>query len=447
MTDGRIGSAGPPSQAPTEVRPDRADEPWATPVVSAAPRTSHGRRLSGTNMARKLRIAEFLVGRPRPDSANGVENTVYYLSGALAKEHDVRIFAVSRKGAIDVPGVEVSNYAPGWHGFVLPRALRHDLLAWRPDVVHIHSVFTPTNVTLGRWLRFHRVPYVVRPAGGLAPDLEKKRPILRGLFKHLFELPLLSNAMFVHSVGDSENIRRFGVKNAIETTSKGVDLSVRPRLQKRWLEDRHPGLEEQGVLLFVGRVEPRQKGLDLLVRAMAEIANPNVKLVLVGPDSPPGGVEGLTTIARSRGIEGRVIFAGPAYGQALEDYLAGADVFVHTSRWEGGLPYAVLEAAAMGKPCLVTPAVDREGLIRLYAAGIVVEPDVASIAGAIDAAFALSADEREKLGRAARKLVEDRYDWDETAASVASLFRRYLPQGPEVASARQRKRPAATRDP
>lgn len=386
-------------------------------------------------MARALRIAEFLVGRPRPDSANGVENTVYQLSRALAKEHDVRIFAISRKGALDVPGVEVSNYMPGWHKFSLPRALRNDLRAWRPDVVHIHSVFTPTNVTLGRWLRSHRVPYVVRPAGGLAPDIAKKRPVIRGLFKHLFELPLLAHAMFVHSVGDSENIRHFGVNNAIETTSKGVDLSVRPRLQKQWLEGQHPSLKGKGVLLFVGRVEPYQKGLDLLVRAMAEIVDPNVKLVLVGPDSPPGGVETLAKIARSRGIEDRVLFAGPAYGQAREDYLAGADVFVHTSRWEGGLPYAVLEAAAMGKPCLVTPGADREGLISRYSAGRIAAPDVASIAGAIDAVFALSVDQREDIGRAARKLVEDRYDWDKTATSVASLFRKYLQDVPERASA------------
>jgi glycosyltransferase involved in cell wall biosynthesis len=386
-------------------------------------------------MARALRIAEFLVGRPRPDSANGVENTVYQLSRALAKEHDVRIFAVSRKSALAVPGVEVSNYAPAWHKFALPRALRHDLRAWRPDVVHIHSVFTPTNVSLGRWLRRRRIPYVVRPAGGLSPDIEKKRPVLRGLFKHLFELPLLANAMFVHSVGDSENIRRFGVKNAIETTSKGVDLSVHPRLDKHWIEAQHPSVAGKGVLLFVGRVEPYQKGLDLLVHAMAEIVDPDVKLVLVGPDSPPGSVEALAEIARSRGIEDRVLFAGPAYGQDREAYLAGADVFVHTSRWEGGLPYAVLEAAAMGKPSLVTPGADREGLISRYAAGRVAEPDVASIAAAIDAVFALSVDQREDIGRAARKLVEERYDWDETAASVASLFRRYLQEAPERASA------------
>ncbi|MFI4953746.1 MAG: glycosyltransferase family 4 protein, partial [Burkholderiales bacterium] len=67
-------------------------------------------------------------------------------------------------------------------------------------------------------------------------------------------------------------------------------------------------------------------------------------LVLVGPDFRRGRRKLERLAARLR-PSAPVILLGPVYGRERFDVVAGADVFVNTSRWEG-MPIAVLEAAA-----------------------------------------------------------------------------------------------------
>ena len=60
-----------------------------------------------------MRIAHFCIGRCNPESANGVDKTVYYLSRAQATlGHDVAVFSLTEKSTLPIPGVMVRAYAP-----------------------------------------------------------------------------------------------------------------------------------------------------------------------------------------------------------------------------------------------------------------------------------------------------------------------------------------------
>ena len=94
-----------------------------------------------------------------------------------------------------------------------------------------------------------------------------------------------------------------------------------------------------------------EKGLDVLVHAVAEAGDPRLLLVLAG-----GGPERerLEELARVRGV--RVVFAGDrAWERIVETYVA-ADVFALLSERE---PWAVVvnEAAACGLPLLLSDRV------------------------------------------------------------------------------------------
>jgi glycosyltransferase involved in cell wall biosynthesis len=111
-------------------------------------------------------------------------------------------------------------------------------------------------------------------------------------------------------------------------------------------------------LLAVGRLA-REKGFDLLLRAMAAVRRqfPNADLILAGdgPQRTP-----LESAARALGIEDAVRFAGrvdPPYA-----YFPGAALFVLSSRHEG-MPNALLEAAAAGLPIVALPA--SQGIVDL----------------------------------------------------------------------------------
>jgi D-inositol-3-phosphate glycosyltransferase len=105
------------------------------------------------------------------------------------------------------------------------------------------------------------------------------------------------------------------------------------------------------VLLFVGRIQPL-KGLDVAVRALAQLDDPTAVLVVVGGASGAGGgreVERIEKLVADLGVGDRVRFAPPQPHHMLSTYYRAADVVLVPSRSESfGL--VALEAAACGTP-------------------------------------------------------------------------------------------------
>jgi len=122
------------------------------------------------------------------------------------------------------------------------------------------------------------------------------------------------------------------------------------------------------LLLFVGRLQPL-KGLDVAVRALAELRRSDALLLVVGGAS---GLEGGSEVARimslidQLGVRDQVRFVEPQPHHILSTYYRAADVVVVPSRSESfGL--VALEAAACGTP-VVASAVG--GLLTLVDDGL-----------------------------------------------------------------------------
>lgn len=106
-------------------------------------------------------------------------------------------------------------------------------------------------------------------------------------------------------------------------------------------------------LLSVGALVPR-KGHDVLLRALAGLADLKWSLTVAGPeDRDPVHARGLRASAEELGVAQRVVFAGAVDAAALEALYAGADIFALATHWEG-YGMAVAEALARGLPIAVT---------------------------------------------------------------------------------------------
>jgi len=104
-------------------------------------------------------------------------------------------------------------------------------------------------------------------------------------------------------------------------------------------------------LLCVAAVTPG-KGHDVLVDALASIAQPPWRLKCVGSlTRDPGFVERLGRQSRAAGIGDRVHLTGPLTGADLGAAYAAADVLVHASRGET-YGMVVTEALARGLPVI-----------------------------------------------------------------------------------------------
>ncbi|MEZ5659159.1 MAG: glycosyltransferase [Burkholderiaceae bacterium] len=102
-------------------------------------------------------------------------------------------------------------------------------------------------------------------------------------------------------------------------------------------------------LLAIGRLAP-QKGFDLLLRAIAQIPLDSVRLAIIGQGDELGR---LMALSEALGIRSRVSFLG--YQANPYAFIARADALISSSRYEG-LPNVVLEALALNKPVIATPA-------------------------------------------------------------------------------------------
>lgn len=134
-------------------------------------------------------------------------------------------------------------------------------------------------------------------------------------------------------------------------------------------------------LLFVGSLHHRQKGPDVLLRAVRALqaAGLDIELTMIGdgPERP-----GLERLAGELGIAARIRFAGAfSERRMIMELLREAHLFVLPSRAEG-LPKALVEAMAVGLPCISTPV---GGIPEIMDAGDLVPPgDHEALARAIE---------------------------------------------------------------
>ena len=381
-----------------------------------------------------LRIAHFM-GECAPDSANGVERSVWALSRAQAAlGHTVALFvlqhAAARPHAVRAPaaGMRAFTFAAGAirlaAGRGVPPSLVDELQQWRPSIVHFHSLHVPENIALGAKLRAAGIPYAVTVHGALAPAARRRGRLRKRLLHTLCERAYLDGAAVIHALTEDEKqaIHGCGVRGPVFVAPNGVD-TLPPPLSAggRAIEEIFPQIKGRRVFLFVGRLDPEHKGLDLLIDGFARAGLRNAVLILAGPDWRGSRAALMREVTR-RGLEDAVLFAGPVFGDAKLALLAGCDVFVHTSRWEG-VSMAVLEAAVAARPCLVTAAADPAGALARHGGALVADPDAASIARTLRQFHDMDPRQLRELGARARGIVEATFSWPAVAAQVVDGYR------------------------
>lgn len=370
-----------------------------------------------------MRIAHVLSGRPDPEVANGVYKAVHHLTIEQARQgNDVAVFHISEHSRSMVEGVEQRGYPSSRIPFALDARFLRDLGGFDADVLHLHQPYFAPNARLARWARSRKLPYLVTPHGGLSPGELRERWLLKLPYKYLFELPILNGAAFVQTLDRCEQLERYGVQSRLLSAPNGIDVdSIPTNLDREWLGRNVPETRGRRVFLFMGRLDPLQKGLDVLVSATERSNLEGISLVLVGPDWRRGRRRLERMISRFRSSTPVILLDG-VYGPEKFDLMASADVFVHPSRWEG-MPQAVLEASAVGLPSLLTEAADPAGQLAECGAARRISTDVESIVSGLSEMANCASQDLVAMGRRARELVHLEFGWQAPAGILLAAYR------------------------
>jgi glycosyltransferase involved in cell wall biosynthesis len=136
-------------------------------------------------------------------------------------------------------------------------------------------------------------------------------------------------------------------------------------------------------VLFIGRLETAQKGLDLLLDAWARLDGLGAELVVAG-DGPDR--ERLENRARSLGVNRSVRFVGWLDGDERFAHLAAARLVVVPSRFET-FGMVALEAFVVGTPVVAFDIPCLRDIVPEQCGRLVPAFDVAAFAAAIDETY------------------------------------------------------------
>ena len=232
----------------------------------------------------------------------------------------------------------------------------------------------------------------------------------------------LANVDYFRTIVSSEVMAR------VRHHPHGIDLSLfRPSEEEGEDEEQEETPVRRGLrLVSVGRIS-EAKGFEYAVRACRLLFDRGVefhyRMIGGGAGSAP-----IQALIDSLGLGERILLPGPLPQHELPAEYRASDVFLMPSivgkrGSRDGLPNVLLEAMACGVASVGSDAVGIPEAIEHGRTGLLVPPaDPEALARALQD---LAADPqlRRRLGRAARRLVEDRYSRGDCMDRLAGYYR------------------------
>jgi glycosyltransferase involved in cell wall biosynthesis len=281
----------------------------------------------------------------------------------------------------------------------------------RVSLLHCPAFVTPWNV---------RVPLVISVLDLATRRFPQDHPLEWRVYESRFLPAQARRAALVIAI--SENTRRDVI--AEYGVSPDRTVTIHPGVESVFATSRHGGPPNpEPVLLFPGAPIER-KNLEVVIASLAgaprDSALSRAVLQISGATAARFPLHAAAIAAA--GLEGRVRWLGQVPRERLPDVMAGADVVVYPSLYEGfGFP--PLEAMSTGTPVVASSASCLPEV--LGDAAVLVEPrDVTALQRALESVLTDRA-LRDRLVAAGRERA-GAYTWERCAERTVDAYRRVL---------------------
>ncbi len=371
-----------------------------------------------------------LTSAPMPP-IEGIGHYVWNLSRFLVEQrHQVQIITRGQRGKSAYEELEgISVWRPRFypvypvhvhlHGLFVRRLVRH--LESEVDLFHLHSPLPPPTHSKRPVLTTVHTSRVGAMRVLSGTDLNSLLTRLQVPISIQIERQVFACADQIVTVAQSvaselQNSNCYGLKDKqIAVLMNGVDTNV------FCAGEQHSSAQ---YVLAVGRLDAR-KGFGDLIEAMARVVErfPDVRLYIAGSGPLE---ERLRTRVRQMALDHVVRFLGHVQDRdEMVRLYRGAAVFAHAAHYEG-LPSVLLEAMACERAVVSTAVSGALDVLTDGVNGLLT--DSRAPYQLADAICRLLADAglRTRLGKAARRTVEDRFSWQVVGNSYLGIYRALL---------------------
>ncbi len=261
---------------------------------------------------------------------------------------------------------------------------------------------------------FHpKVPFVLTLQEG---DLGRN-----SLFDSFWQRRIIKKADAITAISQYlvDFAKKFNKKAPVFVVPNGVDLEKFKNLafvpSSGRGEVRNKKVEKK-IIITVSRLV-RKNGIDILIKAVSHLTS-HFSLLIVGDGKERKKLERL---AQKLGIKDKIRFLGSISPNEIPKYLSQADIFVRPSRSEG-LGSAFLEAMAAGVPVIATPVGGIPDFLRHGETGFFCEAENPTDLARKIETILYDKTLMNKLVENARKLVEEKYNWDKITEQMKQIY-------------------------
>ncbi|MGI0058013.1 MAG: glycosyltransferase family 4 protein [Nitrosarchaeum sp.] len=348
------------------------------------------------------------------DTKAGTYEVVSNLSKILLQKHEVSLLT-DTKSNIQIPFTKIIKLKT--LDFLLPqyrlmpdlRKLLHDHEFDQFDIIHIFEY--PLYVTDYLTIKKHQInaPIIISLHGTLHQF--NKFPF--NLFKKIHNSIMLYfqkriNLFLVSSLSEKRGVIHHGIpEEKIKVLPPAMNIFP--------IEKRNSSRRK---IVYIGRLS-KTKNIELLIKAFSKIKTPNVDLIIAGPDF--GMLKQLKKITKDSGLENRIFFMGWISEEEKIKLLSETTIFVHPSLGDVFL-LSLLEAAAIGIPCVAFDVESNSDILEDNKTGIIVK-DISS-QGLSEKLDLLLNDNKlyEEISRNSRLILPKKFNWELTTNILEELY-------------------------
>jgi glycosyltransferase involved in cell wall biosynthesis len=344
-----------------------------------------------------MRIGHVLAHFPEP---GGTTTMVLGLSAGLVDVgHDVVVYGYGsdssgRSGSAvtevlrrsDEIGIvnRVFSGRPGPLASLFNRS--DDLTAWVAsnrddlDVLVIHGAFSASSPGVSRAADHGGMVRIACPHDPYSPAIFGTRRLVKRAYWRLVEAPFLRSMDGIHLLAPSHEryLNALGVAVPTFVVANGLDhRSIGTRGEDAAMVQPRPGAQGPLRLLYFGRWDVYNKGLDLLLTSIAKVRGHGVSIRLdIAGRATEVELTRLRRLASSLDLHDEVSVLG--FVPDISGAIRGADAVVLPSRFDG-FGQVVLESLALGTPVLASSKAGAAEYLGEEDGVLVAEPDVASL--------------------------------------------------------------------
>lgn len=358
-----------------------------------------------------MEIVHLILGKANPERMNGVNKVVYQLAteqAAFGEQVSIWGITGNREADFGKRNFETRLFAKQKNPFLFSDELRKAIIAKKGKAIfHFHGGWIPVYYSLAALLHKHDINFVLTPHGAYNSIAMEKSKQIKKVYFYLFEKSILERATQIHCIGESE------IKGLDTIFKKNKTLLLPYGYRKNENTVVETIAHTEMIFGFIGRLDVYTKGLDTLLQAFQQFNRmyPKSQLWIIGESAQRSMLEKQID---AYSLRNNVILYGSKFGKEKEALLKRMDVFVHPSRNEG-LPVAVLEAASLGKPCLVTEATNLGSIVEQYGSGKTIYTQCSeTLSNAMVTLYETWKRPTvfKQMQKNAVKMVEETYNWD-----------------------------------